>query len=107
MAVSKQVLVYCWISIVLMPLTTCKEENGHQIYDYGRRVLETHEGIEYEFVEESMPWVQAQERCETQGGHLLRDLNDEIKELLRSQSTETGPLWVSRDVTYTNSISGE
>ncbi|XP_077057704.1 polycystin-1-like protein 2 [Siphateles boraxobius] len=106
MAFSKQVLVYYWISIGLMPLTTCKEEKGHQKYDYGKRVLETHEGIVYEIVQESMPWVQAQERCATRGGHLLRDLKFEIKELLRSQSTETGPLWVSRDVTYTNSIRG-
>ncbi|KAK7169721.1 hypothetical protein R3I94_000075 [Phoxinus phoxinus] len=89
-----------------MPLTTCKKENGHQKYDYGRRVLETHKGIVYEFVQESMPWVRAQERCETHGGRLLRDLNDEIKEFLRGRSTETGPVWVSRDVTYTYSIRG-
>jgi len=104
MAVSKQVLVYYWISLGLMPLTTCTEKNGQ---DYGRRFLETHEGIVYEFVQERMPWVEAREKCETQGGHLLRDLNDEIKELLRRQLSETGPLWVSRDVMYTNSIRGE
>ncbi|KAG1926582.1 polycystic kidney disease protein 1-like [Pimephales promelas] len=103
MAVSKQVLVYYWISLGLIPLTTCTEENGQ---DYGRRFLESHEGIVYEFVQEPMPWVEARERCETQGGHLLRDLNDEIKELLRRQLSETGPLWVSRDVMYTNSIRG-
>lgn len=107
MAVSKQVLLYYWISIGLMPFTTCKEENGHQKYDYGRKVVETHKGIVYEFVQESMPWLEAQERCETHGGHLLRDLNDEIKELLRGQTTETRPLWVSRDVAYTHSIRGE
>ncbi|XP_048042257.1 polycystic kidney disease protein 1-like 2 [Megalobrama amblycephala] len=106
MAVSKQVLAYCWISVVLMRLTTCKdesEENGHQKYDYGREI---HEGIVYEFVQESMPWGEAHERCEKQGGHLLRDMNDEIKELLQSQSKETGPWWVSRDLMFTNSYRG-
>ncbi|XP_016338089.1 polycystic kidney disease protein 1-like 2 [Sinocyclocheilus anshuiensis] len=109
MASSKQVLVCCWISIVLMPLTTCKdesEESGHKEYDYGRRILEIHEGIAYEFVQESMQWAEAQESCEKHGGHLLRDLNFEIKELLQTQYTETGPWWVSRELMYKNSISG-
>ncbi|XP_016396373.1 polycystic kidney disease protein 1-like 2 [Sinocyclocheilus rhinocerous] len=109
MAFSKQVLVYCWISIFLMPLTTCKdesEESGHEQDDYGRRILEIHEGIAYEFVQESMPWAEAHESCEKQGGHLLRDLNVEIKELVQTQYTETGPWWVSRELMYKNSISG-
>ncbi|XP_016101347.1 polycystic kidney disease protein 1-like 2 [Sinocyclocheilus grahami] len=108
MAFSKQVLVYCWISIFLMPLTTCKdesEESGHEKDDYGRRILEIHEGIAYEFVQESMPWAEAHESCEKQGGHLLRDLNVEIKELVQTQYTETGPWWVSRELMYKNSIS--
>ncbi len=110
MALSKQVLVYCWISIFLMPLTTCKdesEESGHEKDDYGRRILEIHEGIAYEFVQESMPWVEAHESCEKQGGHLLRDMNVEIKELIQTQFTETGPWWVSRELMYKNSISRE
>lgn len=104
MAVSKQVLAYCWISAVLMRLATCKDESEENGLVYGREI---HEGIVYEFVQESMPWVEANERCEEQGGHLLRDMNDEIKELLQSQSTETGPWWVGRDLMYTNSYRGE
>ncbi|KTG42033.1 hypothetical protein cypCar_00021756 [Cyprinus carpio] len=107
MAFSKQVLVYCWISVFLMPLTTCKdesEESGHETEDYGRRILEIHEGIVYEFIQESMPWAEAHESCEKQGGHLLRDLNAEIKELVQTQSTETGPWWVSRELMYKKSI---
>lgn len=110
MAFSKQVLVYCWISVFLMPLTTCKdesEESGHETEDYGRRILEIHEGIAYEFIQESMPWAEAHESCEKQGGHLLRDLNAEIKELVQTQSTETGPWWVSQELMYKNSFSGE
>ncbi|XP_050972082.1 polycystic kidney disease protein 1-like 2 [Labeo rohita] len=109
MAFSKKALVYCWISIVLIPLTTCKdepEESGQKKYEYGRRILEIHGGIVYEFVQESMPWAEAQKSCENQGGHLLRDLDVEIKELLLTQSTETGPWWVSRELMYKNSISG-
>ncbi|XP_026072636.1 uncharacterized protein LOC113052406 [Carassius auratus] len=92
-----------------MPLTTCmdkSEESGHDEYDYGRRILEIHEGIVYEFVQEFMPWAEAQESCEKLGGHLLRDLNFKIKELLQTQSTQTGPWWVSRELMYKNSVSG-
>lgn len=110
MAFLKQLLIYCWISIVLMPLTTCtdeSEDNEHQKYDYGRKIQQIHVGITYEFVQESMSWIEAQQSCEKHGGYLLRDLNDEIKELLLAQSTETGPWWVSQTLMYKNSITGE
>lgn len=60
----------------------------------------------YKFVQESMSWIEAQQSCEKHRGYLLRDLNDEIKELVLAQSTQTGPWWVSQTLMYKNSITG-
>ncbi|XP_051565107.1 polycystic kidney disease protein 1-like 2 [Myxocyprinus asiaticus] len=108
MAVSKQVLVFCWISIALLPPVTCgdeKEENGLQHNGYGRRVQENvNRGMACKINPEFMPWAQAQKSCENQGGHLLRDMK-EITECLQSLSTGTGPLWVGHGLMNKHSIS--
>ncbi|XP_051501299.1 polycystic kidney disease protein 1-like 2 [Myxocyprinus asiaticus] len=108
MAVSKQVLVFCWISLVLMPLVTCevgKEENGLQKNGYGRGVQEdVNRGMACKINEEFMSWAQAQKSCENRGGHLLRDMK-EITECLQSLSTGSGLLWVGQGLMNKNSMS--
>lgn len=100
MAASKQVPVYCWISIVLMSLAISidgKEDDGHHQNNYDS-IFENIDGdVAYDFVEESMSWAEAQKSCEDRGGHLLRDLNDEVKEFLRTLSTGPGRWWVNPD----------
>ncbi|TRZ00915.1 hypothetical protein DNTS_007790 [Danionella cerebrum] len=102
-------LIYFSISIVLTTLIFCQDNSKnkeHQKYNYGGRINKTHGGTEYEFVQESMSWNEAQQSCEKQGGDLLSELNDEIKQLLQDKSTEAGPWWVSHALIYKNYING-
>ncbi|KAI7814355.1 polycystic kidney disease protein 1-like 2 [Triplophysa rosa] len=109
MAASKRVPVYCWISIVLMSLAISidgTEDDGHQLYNYDSIFENIHGDITYDFVEESMSWAEAQKSCEDRRGHLLRDLNDEVKEFLQTLSTGPGRWWVNQDSMSGDSMGG-
>lgn len=80
------------------------EENGHQLYDSTFENI--HGDISYDFVEESMSWAEAQKSCEDRGGHLLRYLNDEVKEFLQTLSTGPGRWWVDQDSMSRDSMGG-
>ncbi|KAA0723908.1 Polycystic kidney disease protein 1-like 2 PC1-like 2 protein [Triplophysa tibetana] len=100
MAVLKQFPVYCWISVILMSLAISidgTEDDGHHQYGYDSRFENIHGDVAYDFVEESMSWAEAQKSCEDRGGHLLRDLNDEVKEFLQALSKGPGRWWVNPD----------
>lgn len=83
------------------------EENGHQLYNYDSVFENIHGDFAYDFVEESMSWAEAQKSCEDREGHLLRDLNDEVKEFLQSLSTGPGRWWVNQDSMSRDSMGGK